>query len=235
MHRLMYLLFPVFLAACDADALRVQPAEDWIQGEGDFRVEAATFQQISQRVGEQARVECLRRANVKNCDFATLVDLDPKAPANAFQTLDKNDQPVIIFTRAMIESAQNADELAFVMGHEASHHILRHIPRQSVNARESAEIFGDLARLAGAEGAAVEEAQKLGARVGTQVYVRDFELEADELGTIITFRAGYNPLIGAKYFDRLPDPEDSFLSTHPPNAKRVEVVKQTARGLGLTQ
>ncbi len=235
MRRLTYLLFPLVLAACGADALRVQPATEWAQDSPSFQVEARTFQEISRAVGQEARAECLRRAKVRNCDLAIVVDLNPRAPANAFQTLDDNNQPVIIFTRAMIQSAQNPDELAFVMGHEAAHHLLRHIPRQSENARESAVIFGELARLGGADGAGVEEAQKLGAQVGAQIYVKEFELEADRLGTIITYNAGYNPLIGAKYFDRIADPGDRFLGTHPPNAERVQIVHETARQLGLTQ
>lgn len=235
MRRLICLFLLLLLAACGANTLRVQPATEWTQGSEGFRVEAEAFQQVSRQVGEQARKECLRASNVPNCDFTILVDLNPNAPANAFQTLDNKDQPVIIFTRSMIQSAENADELAFVMGHEAAHHILRHIPRQSQNARDSAVIFGELARLGGADGSGVEEAQKLGAKVGAQVYIKEFELEADQLGTIITYRAGYNPLIGAKYFDRIQDPGDSFLGTHPPNAKRVQMVQDTARQLGLTQ
>ncbi|WP_170558929.1 M48 family metallopeptidase [Ruegeria atlantica] len=235
MRRLICLILPLLLAACSANSLRVQPATEWAQEAREFKAEAQVFQQVSQQVGEQARKECLRRSNVTNCEFTILVDLNPNAEANAFQTLDNEDQPVIIFTRALIESANNADELAFVMGHEAAHHILRHIPRQSRNARDSAAIFGELARLGGADGAGIEEAQRLGAEVGAQVYIKDFELEADQLGTIITYNAGYNPLIGAKYFDRIPDPGDQFLGTHPPNAQRVKMVKDTARQLGLTQ
>ncbi|MBO9447123.1 M48 family metalloprotease [Ruegeria sp. R14_0] len=235
MRRLISLLLPLFLAACGADTLRVQSVAEWSPETEAFRAQAETFREVSQQVAEQARRECVRRANVANCDFTILVDLNPNAEANAFQTLDDKDQPVIIFTRSMIGSAANADELAFVMGHEAAHHILRHIPRQSRNARDSAAIFGELARLGGADGAAIEEAQKLGAQVGAQVYIKDFELEADQLGTIITYNAGYNPLIGAKYFDRLPDPGDSFLTSHPPNAQRVQIVQETARKIGLTQ
>ena len=130
---------------------------------------------------------------VRNCDFTVLVDLNPRAPANAFQTLDDKDQPVIIFTLAMIQSAQNEDELAFVMGHEAAHHVLGHIDRHSQSAKESAVIFSDLGKLYGERGEELERIQKLGAEVGVQVNVKQFELEADQLGTIITHNAGYNP------------------------------------------
>ncbi len=234
MRRLTYLLFPLVLAACSAGALRVQPAAEWSQDSGEFQVDAATFQQISRAVGKEARAECLRQARVRNCDFTILVDLNPRAPANAFQTRDDKDQPVIIFTRAMIQSAENADELAFVMGHEAAHHVLGHIDRQSQNARDGAEAFDRLGKLYGEKGKQLERSQKMGAEVAIQVYVKEFELEADQLGTVITHNAGYDPLIGAKYFDRLPDPGDQFLGTHPPNADRVQIVLDTARQLGLT-
>ena len=143
MRRLISLLLPLFLAACGADTLRVQSVAEWSPETEAFRAQAETFREVSQQVAEQARRECVRRANVANCDFTILVDLNPNAEANAFQTLDDKDQPVIIFTRSMIESAANADELAFVMGHEAAHHILRHIPRQSRNARDSAAILAN--------------------------------------------------------------------------------------------
>jgi Zn-dependent protease with chaperone function len=235
MRRLTFLLFLLVLAACGACAMRVQPAAEWSQDSDEFQVDAQTFQEISRAVGKEARAECLRQARVSNCDFTILVDLNPRAPVNAFQTLDDKDQPVIIFTRSMIQSAENADELAFVMGHEAAHHVLGHIARQSQNARESAAIFNELGELYGEDGEELERVQKLGAEVGVQVNVKAFELEADQLGTIITHNAGYNPLIGAKYFDRLPDPGDQFLGTHPPNAERVQIVQDTARQLGLTQ
>ncbi|WP_170409005.1 M48 family metallopeptidase [Ruegeria arenilitoris] len=235
MRRLIYLLFPLVLTACSAGVLRVQPANEWSLDSSEFQVDAASFRDISRQVGDEARAECLRQAKVENCDFTILVDLNPRAPANAFQTLDDVNQPVIIFTRSMIQSAKNPDELAFVMGHEAAHHVLGHIARQSKNAQESAAIFSELGKLHGEEGKDLERTQKLGAELGVQVNVKAFELEADQLGTIITHNAGYNPLIGAKYFDRLPDPGDQFLGTHPPNTDRVQIVLETARQLGLTQ
>jgi len=74
-------------------------------------------------------------------------------------------------------------------------------------------------------------AQEIGAAVGARTYSKDFELEADRLGTIIAARAGYNPVRGAEFFNRVPDPGDQFLGTHPPNAERVRIVQQTAARL----
>ncbi|WP_050604875.1 M48 family metallopeptidase [Ruegeria sp. 6PALISEP08] len=235
MRRCFILLLSLLLAACAQDTLRVQTSEDWVRDEPGSGPEIQTFQQVSQAIGAEARKQCLKQPGRKNCEFRVLVDLNPRAQANAFQTLDENGQPVIIFTRSMIRSAQNADELAFVMGHEAAHHVLGHIARQSENASASAAEFGRREQLRGGDAAAIEEAQKLGAKVGVQAYLKDFELEADQLGTIITYDAGYNPLVGAKFFERIPDPGDKFLGTHPPNAQRVQIVIKTAAQLGLTQ
>ncbi|WP_298852405.1 M48 family metallopeptidase [uncultured Ruegeria sp.] len=235
MHRWFALLLSLLVVACTEGTLRVQPAEEWLGGEPEAEAMVQTFREVSQAIGEEARSQCLQQTTGQNCEFRIFVDLNPQAPANAFQTLDDKRQPVIIFTRSMIESTQNADELAFVMGHEAAHHVLGHIARQSEIASASAVEFGRVAQLRGGDAAAIEEAQKVGAKVGVQAYVKDFELEADQLGTIITHNAGYNPLIGAKFFDRIPDPGNRFLGTHPPNAQRVQIVLETAGQLGLTQ
>jgi hypothetical protein len=46
----------------------------------------------------------------------------------------------------------------------------------------------------------------------------------------IALMAGYDPVLGAAFFSRLPDPGDRFLGTHPPNAERqAEVARVVAR------
>ncbi|MEL7125686.1 MAG: M48 family metallopeptidase [Pseudomonadota bacterium] len=192
---------------------------------------ARAFAQVVQRVEPVAERECRRRTRDVDCDFRILVDDRPRLPANAYQTLDENGRPIIAFTLALIADARNADELAFVMSHEAAHHIRGHIARQQANAAVGAEIFAGLATLTGGGASAVEAAQRIGANVGARTYSKDFELEADELGTILTDLAGYDPLRGAQFFNRIPDPGDRFLGTHPPNAQRLEIVRQTASRL----
>jgi len=48
---------------------------------------------------------------------------------------------------------------------------------------------------------------------------------------VIAFRAGFDPLAGALYFDRIDDPGNRFLGTHPANADRIAVVRRTMAGL----
>ena len=171
--------------------------------------------------------ECFQRNPGVGCDFQIVVDDRPGQPPNAFQTLDQAGRPIIAFTLALIGEARNVNELAFIMGHEASHHILAHIPKTEESAIMGALVMGALASLGGGSQASVQAAQQMGASVGARRFSKGFELEADQLGTVIAFDAGFDPEQGAGFFDRLPDPGNTFLGTHPPNADRIQMVRQT--------
>ena len=123
------------------------------------------------------------------------------------------------------------DELAFVLGHEAAHHIAEHIPRQQQTALTGALVLGVLTAATGGDASAVRNAQDLGGTLGARRYAKDYELEADALGTILAWDAGYDPERGAAFFARIPDPGNQFLGTHPPNARRIETVRLTLNGL----
>lgn len=189
------------------------------------------FREVRRTVIPVAKRECQERTSRVNCNFLIVVDTRPNQPPNAFQSLDRSGRPILTFTVSLIEDARNKDEIAFVMGHEAAHHIKGHIARTQQNAVAGAVIAGSLAVLLGGSGEAIDAAQRNGAFVGARTYSKEFELEADALGTIISARAGYNPVRGARFFERIPDPGDRFLGTHPPNAERVQVVRRTAAGL----
>lgn len=197
-----------------------------------IREAARAFISVVDDVEPIAEAVCLERGIAASCDFQIVVDDRPGAPPNAFQTIDRRGRPVIAFTLSLILDARNADELAFVMGHEAAHHIEGHLDRQREIATLGATVFGQLAGVGGANSQGVRSAQEIGAALGARTYSREFELEADALGTLITARAGYDPLRGSAFFFRLPDPGDRFLGTHPPNAERLAIVQRTAAVVG---
>jgi len=195
------------------------------------------FKTVVARVEPVAERECRARAPRSNCDFLIKVDTRDGQPVNAFQTLTRDGQPLIVFTVALIADARNADELAFVMSHEAAHHIEGHIPQMQQEAQLGAMAGGILASVltTGASAAvrqsAIEQAVQAGAFVGSRQYSKAKELEADALGTVIAARAGYDPIRGAGFFTRLPDPGDKFLGSHPPNQDRIRTVQRVAAGL----
>lgn len=224
------------LTACDMPnpvVVRPQQAQQ-AQGDGWTRAQAETavnqFVSVVRTVEPVAERVCVERTRGLNCDFRIVVDDRLDQPVNAYQSLDSSGRPVIAFTIGLIADVRNADELAFVMSHEAAHHILNHLGRQKVNAVAGAQVLGGLASVTGASAAGIDMATRIGASVGARSYSKDFELEADALGAQIARTAGYDPLNGALYFTRIPDPGDKFLGTHPPNAARMEVVRRAVGG-----
>lgn len=174
---------------------------------------------------------CRARTRGINCDFLIAIDDRPGQDPNAFQSLDDYGRPILAFNLALIANARNVDELAFVIGHEAAHHISGHIPQQQQSASQGALLAGILVAAGGGDEATIQEAQKIGATVGARRFSKGFELEADALGAEITERAGFDALRGAAFFDRLPDPGNKFLGTHPPNAARRATVAEAVATL----
>lgn len=195
------------------------------------RAAALTFLQVVAAVEPVAEAVCRDRGVARTCDFRIVVDDRPGQPPNAFQTVDNRGRPVVGFTLALIADARTPDELAFVLGHEAAHHIAGHIPRRQDQAMTGALLAGVLAQANGLSPEDVRAAQTLGAEAAARSYSREFELEADALGAEIALLAGYDPVLGSVFFDRLPDPGDKFLGSHPPNAQRKAQVAATVRRL----
>ncbi|MEO5615354.1 MAG: M48 family metalloprotease [Cypionkella sp.] len=196
------------------------------------RAAAENFLNVVQRVEPVAEAYCRAQHVAHRCDFQIVIDDRPGQPANAFQTVDKSGRPIIAFSLALIADARNADEIAFVLGHEAGHHILGHIPKQEQTALSGAMMAGILAAASGAGQEEVQQAQIMGAGLAARQFSKEYELQADAIGAEIAFHAGYDPVKGAGFFDRLPDPGDQFLGTHPANRQRKALVAAVVAKLG---
>ena len=188
------------------------------------------FLLVVKRIEAVAEEFCKQSRQQLNCDFDVLVDAREPETVNAFQTLRENGRPLIVFTQALIDKTKNEDELAFVLGHEMAHHLEGHIHRQYQSARAGAILLGGITAISGASPNTVESAQRIGAGIGSRTYSKDFELEADRLGALISITAGYDPVRGSAFFLRLPDPGNRFLGSHPPNADRIENVRRASSG-----
>lgn len=233
----LFLVLPLLsvLAACEVAPMSDGPAPRMAQPSRQALLPpdqaAQNFISVARRMEPQIEAECRARTRGQNCDYQIVVDDRPGQGPNAFQTLDSRGRPVIGFNLALISEALNTDELAFVMGHEAAHHIGGHIPRKQQDALTGALIFGTLAAASGGDQSIIRSAQDIGANVGGRAYAKDYELEADRLGTVLTWNAGYDPLRGAEFFARIPDPGRTILGSHPANGLRVDVVRKTVADL----
>lgn len=211
---------PISVSNITPRAVQTVPTQRITNPEADFKAVAA-------RVVPPAETVCRDISKTMRCDFLVLIDNRYPKVVNAYQTQDRSGRPVIVFSVGLLNSAQNTDELAFVLGHELSHHLAGHLQRQATNSQMGALLAGGLAAIMGGSNEVIDTATRLGGDVGARAYSKSHELEADRLGTLITMNAGYDPIIGSQFFTRIPDPGDKFLGTHPPNASRVQIVRQT--------
>lgn len=229
--RLPILLVSVLnLGACVATAPTQTPSTTAVPETIPVSVTRAI--EVTRRMEPVAEQVCRAQTPRQNCDFEFLVNRDPRSGVNAFQTINPNNgRPVVILTVGLIRSVRNADELAFVIGHEAAHHIAQHIQQQEAAAQAGAQIFGASAQQQGASRDEIIAAAQQGAFVGFRQFSQRAELEADSLGTQITCLAGFDALAGSRFFAQLSDPEAGVFSTHPPTAARIRIVEETAAQL----
>lgn len=233
--RLLSLLVAVALAGCSVSSPSPQPSAPRPAPAATQKVAPsvakARLVRVVDRVEPVAEQVCRERTTGVDCNLNIFVDERETRVSNAYQTLDREGRPVIVFTMALAQEAQNEDELAFILGHEAAHHIQGHIQQTQATAALGGILAGVIAQAAGAPASTAGALQDLGGYVGSRSFSKEFELQADSLGTVIAARAGYDPVKGAKFFTRIPDPGNVFLGTHPPNAERINVVRRTAAQL----
>ncbi len=183
------------------------------------------FDMVVRRMLPVIERECRARGGLK-CRFAIVVDANPKAPPNAFMSLDRADRPVIVFTGSLLKDTRNEDELALVLGHEVAHHLLGHVPVTRESVWEGALLGGIEAATRGGGEKEIHAAEQRGALKAVLGFSKKFEIEADQLGAILALKAGFDPVRGAEYFVRMKNPRNRFLSTHPPNSARRAAVRR---------
>jgi len=135
-----------------------------------------------------------------------------------------------------IQSADNEAELAGVMGHEMSHVYMQHSAKQ----QEKSSLLGGLAGLAGAIagslggtwGTLAQGGIQFGAGTLMLKNSRADEAQADAVGAVILWKANYQPIALADFFEKLEKQGSSgpqFLSDHPnPGNRRAAILKEIA-------
>ena len=143
-----------------------------------------------------------------------------------------------------ITAARNEAELAGVMGHEMSHVYMQHSAKQAGKAQTTSLLAG-IAQVAlgvtgvgDAAGGLVGQLGQMGIQMGAEGMMMKFsrtdESQADAVGAVILYKAGYNPQSMADFFKLLaqqggPQPPQLF-SDHPNPGNREEAIsKQIAQ------
>jgi hypothetical protein len=144
--------------------------------------------------------------------------------------------------RGMIEAAKTEGEVAGVMAHELSHVALRHGTAQATKATpyEVGSIAGQIlgAIIGGTAGAVVSQGAQFGFGTAFLRYSREYEKQADLLGSHIMARAGYDPRDMANVFKTIEQTAGNggpqFLSDHPNPSNRYQYINDEARMLSVT-
>ncbi len=135
-----------------------------------------------------------------------------------------------------ITATDNEAELAGVLAHEMSHVYMQHSIKQMKKAQRTQVIAGLLGAVLGSMGGAVGTLGQLGAGVAggvlTMKYSREDEAQADAVGAIIMYKAGYDPRYMAQFFQKLASMGSGgpqFLSDHPNPGNRTQAIDEEVR------
>jgi beta-barrel assembly-enhancing protease len=136
-----------------------------------------------------------------------------------------------------ITAAANEAQLAGVMAHEMSHVYMQHSAKQENKAEWTSTIAGLAGGVLGAtNGGMVGELAQAGIQFGAQgvmlKYSRTDEAQADTVGAIIMYKAGYNPQALADFFKTLESQGGAppqWLSDHPNPGNREQAIEKEIR------
>ncbi len=146
----------------------------------------------------------------------------------------------IYVNRGAIEAAQNEAEIAGVLAHEEGHVVMRHGTHQASEMMLAQAPLSILGKLLGQSSSLGSQLAQLGINFGVgSVFLRNSrsaESQADQVGTYILYRAGYDPYAMAQFFEiiqkKYPQRTVQFLSDHPSPGNRIKNVNEEIPLLG---
>src|SRR5436190_4909674 len=143
--------------------------------------------------------------------------------------------------RGMFDAAASEGEVAGVMAHELSHVLLRHGTANATKAQNPWLQLGQIAGVVGGAvvgggaGSAIMQGSQFGLGTVLLRYSRDFEKQADILGSQIMARAGYDPRALAHMFETIERESKAnggsgpqWMSSHPNPGNRTEYINKEA-------
>jgi predicted Zn-dependent protease len=135
-----------------------------------------------------------------------------------------------------ITAAANEAQLAGVMGHEMSHVYMQHSAKQAGKEQTTSILAGLAGAVLGATkgGGMIGQLGEAGIQMGAQglmlKYSRTDESQADAVGAIVLYKAGYDPQALAEFFKTLETQGGStppqFLSDHPNPGNREQAIER---------
>ena len=138
-----------------------------------------------------------------------------------------------------ISAASNEAELAGVMAHEMSHVYMQHSAKEAYKGEWTQGIAGVAGAVLGSTvGGIGGQLAQAGIQMGEQglvlKYSRSAEAQADAVGAMILYKAGYNPQAMANFFKTLESQSagapPQWLSDHPNPGNREQAIEKEITG-----
>ncbi|MCS7180025.1 MAG: M48 family metallopeptidase [bacterium] len=214
---------------------KIDSLETYTKAIQSIDISSETVEVIAEREGiiMKFNVPC-----TKICPYTLHLATDPKISdtINAF-----TDGQRIFVTPGLLRFIQSDTELAFILSHETAHAILEHVQKTMGN-----RILGTIFDIAITITTGVSTQGIFGDIAGL-VFSKEFEKEADYLGTYIAAVSGYDVTDAQNFWRKMAaeypgSTKDVFLATHPSSPERYVLIEKTvaeikekqAKGLPLT-
>ena len=210
----------------------VSSSEEMALGEKSYK-EALSEAKVITNTKDAKRVKTIgqkiAQVSQKN-DFNWEFNLVEDEQANAFCLPGGK---VVVYT-GILKYAKNDDQLATVISHEISHALARHgAERMSQSmVQQGVGMIGNI--VVGATAPQYQNAFNVaygaGSNLGVMLpYGRLQEIEADEIGILLMYKAGYNLNEAVKFWENMSEGKSGgsdFFSTHPSSNTRVSDIQK---------
>lgn len=244
MPNLKQLTLPIFamllLAACSgktpytnrSQMIFVSSSEEMALGEKSYK-EALSEAKVVHNTKDTQRVKNIGQKIAQVAarpDFKWEFNLVEDNQANAFCLPGGK---VVVYT-GILKYAKNDDQLATVISHEIAHALARHgAERMSQGMiQQGVGMVGNvvLGATAPQYQNAFNQVYGLGSNLGVMLpYGRLQEIEADEIGILLMYKAGYNLNEAVKFWENMSEGKSGgsdFFSTHPSSNTRVSDIQK---------
>lgn len=191
----------------------------------DINAMQARLQRVVNQLAPEATKLC-REMNGPQANCNLYVELTKGKGLNAHADGEK-----IVIYMSMVDFAKDDDELAFVLAHEYTHHMMGHVQSAKQNVLGGA-LLGTLAdALAASQGISTSgQFGKMGAQASMLAYSPAFETEADYIALYMLERAKFNINDAPNFWRRMAqnNPQGIYnRTTHPTTPERFVMMSKT--------
>ena len=191
----------------------------------------SSYGEISKEIVESAWKRIAKTDGFKQVAITYEKDTSP----NAWVKFKSQNDFSVHVTAGLMKILNTEEEIAGVLGHEIGHVRLGHYNKQVQRAAGWAIAGNLLGRIGGLGGTIAQGAGQIGANLVESGFSRGQEVEADDYGTELLKKAGYDPygLYNAMkaFADNKYVTQPNGFNSHPPTERRLKHLQEKAQAV----